>query len=121
SDAIVWPQADIPAAGHYCFVGLIGNAADPAPSPAEFLNWDNFTRFILENNDPDAAAPTGPKGYKALKFLAPGAPDRARYMALEVLAKLPEGAKAALEAPLNLYELLRERYQLGSLSNDGRR
>jgi hypothetical protein len=133
SDAIVWPQADIPAAGHYCFVGLIGNAADPAPSPADFLNWDNFTRFIrennnvtwrnfnVENNDPDVADPTVPKGYKALKFLAPGAPDRARYMALEVLAKLPEGAKAALEVPLNLYELLRERDQLGSISTDDRR
>ena len=36
SSGIVWHQAQIPAAGHYCFVGLIGNAADPAPGPADF-------------------------------------------------------------------------------------
>jgi hypothetical protein len=133
SDAIVWHQAEIPAKGHYCFVGLIGNAADPAPGPADFLNWDNFTRFIrennnvtwrnfnVENNDPDVADPTVPKGYKALKFLAPGAPDRARYMGLEVVMKLPEGARAALEVPFNLYELLQERYQIGGISIDDQR
>lgn len=130
SNAIVWQHADIPGPGHYCFVGLIGNAADPAPNRADFLNWDNFRRFIrennnvtwrnfnVENNDPDVNDPTVPKGFKALKFLAPGAPDKARYMALEVMAKLPDGAKAMLEVPLGLYELLHERHQLGKVSID---
>jgi hypothetical protein len=133
SDAIVWHEADIPGPGHYCFVGLIGNAADPAPGPADFLNWDNFRRFIRENNnvtwrnfnvednDPDVKDPTVPKGFKALKFLAPGAPDKARYMALEVMGKLPEGAKALLEVPLNLYELLHECHQVGNVSIDRKR
>jgi serine protease len=133
SDAIVWPQAAIPGAGHYCFVGLIGNAADPAPGPADFLNWDNYRRFIRENNnvtwrnfnvadnDPDAEDPTVPKDFKAVRFLAPGAPDKARYMALELIAKLPTGAKLVLETPLNLYELLHERHQLGKVTIDRKR
>ena len=74
SDAIVWDQAEIPGPGHYCLVGLIGNGVDPAPSPAEFLNFDNFRRFIRENNnvtwrnfnvedsEPDVEASTFPRG-----------------------------------------------------------
>lgn len=133
SNAIVWPQANIPGEGHYCFVGLIGNSRDPVPGRADFLNWDNFRRFIRENNnvtwrnfnvedgDPDVADPTVPRGFKALKFLAPGAPDKARYMALEFIGKLPEGAKAILEVPLYFYELLHERHQLGKVSIDRKR
>lgn len=133
SNAIIWHEADIPAAGHYCFVGLVGNAADPAPGPADFLSWDNFVRFIrennnvtwrnfnVENNEADMEDPTVPRGFKALEFLAPGAPDKARPMALEVIGKLPQGAKALLEVPLGLYELLHERYQLGKATIDRRR
>jgi serine protease len=133
SNGIVWQQANIPAAGHYCFVGLIGNVADPVPGPADFLNWNNFYRFIRENNnvtwrnfnvvdaDPDVADPTIPKGFKALKFLSPGAPDQARPMALEVIAKLPEDAAAALEVPLAFYELLQEHDQVGAMSIDKER
>lgn len=133
SDAIVWHQADIPAEGHYCFVGLIGNAADPAPGPADFLDWDNFQRFIRENNnvtwrnfnvednDPDVDDPTVPKGFKALEFLAPGAPDKGRRMALEVVGKLPEGAKAMLEVPMPFFELLHEVHQLGKVTRDRKR
>lgn len=133
SDAIVWSQADIPGPGHYCFVGLIGNADDPAPGPADFLNWDNFRRFIRENNnvtwrnfnvednDPDVGDPSVPRGFKALAFLAPGAPDKARFMGLEVMGKLPRGAKTLLEMPLGLYERLHERHQLGQVTFDRKR
>lgn len=133
SNAIVWQQADIPAEGHYCFVGLVGNAADPAPGPADFLNWDNFQRFVRENNnvtwrnfnvednDPDVDDPATPKGFKALPFLAPGAPDKARHMVLEVIGKLPEGAKAMLEVPLPFFELLHEVHQLGKIAIDRKR
>jgi len=133
SDAIVWDQANIPAEGHYCFIGLIGNAADPAPAPADFLNWDNFRRFIrennnvtwrnfnVENNDPDVDDPTVPEGFRALKFLAPGAPDKGRFMALEFICRLPEGSQIRLEAPLSFYERLLERHQIGILSKDPKR
>lgn len=65
--------------------------------------------------------PTVPKGFKALKFLALGAPDKARYMALEFMGKLPQGAKAMLEVPLGFYELLHECHQLGKVSIDRKR
>ncbi len=133
SNAIVWPEAEIPGPGHYCFVGLVGNALDPAPGPADFLDFDNFRRFIRENNnvtwrnfnvddsDPDVEDPTVPKGFKALKFLAPGAPDKARHMALEVIGRLPKGARALLEVPLDFYELFNEGHQLGKDAIDRER
>lgn len=133
SNAIVWPQLQIPAEGHYCFVCLIGNPSDPAPGPADFLNWDNFRRFIrennnvtwrnfnVENNDPDVEDPTVPTDYKALKFLATGAPDKARYMDLETNIKLPEKAKAILEVPLVFFETLHEYHQFGEVKTDKKR
>ena len=42
-------------------------------------------------------------------------------MALEVIGKLPEGAKAMLEVPLDFYELLHECHQLGKVSIDRKR
>jgi len=119
SNAITWPAAEIPATGHYCFVGLVGNAADPAPAPADFLDWDNFRNFIRSNNnvtwrnfnvvdnEPDPAG--DPSNYVAMAFLAPGAPDKARMMRLEVVARLPKGSRALLEIPLAMYDAMRNR------------
>lgn len=110
SNKITWPAAAIPAAGHYCFIGLVGNVEDPAPDPADFLNWDNFTRFIKENNnvtwrnfnvsdsDPDVD-PSVPKGFFAMSFLAPGAPDKKRMFDFEIISRLPEGSRIFLEMP----------------------
>lgn len=119
SNAIVWSSAAIPAPGHYCFVGLIGHPQDPAPSPADFLNWDNFQKFIRANNNvtwrnfnvvnnvPPSTAE--PPGYVPLQFLVAGAPDRGRRMQLEVVARLPKGAAVLLELPREFAELLQLR------------
>lgn len=119
SDAIVWPSAAIPAPGHFCFVGLINSVDDPAPSPTDFLNWNNFVSFIRENNNvtwrnfnvvSSSPSPGGdPADYVELPFIFPGAPDIARRMQLEVVARLPEGAKALLEVPLYLLDAMQER------------
>jgi len=119
SNPIIWPSVAIPSTGHYCFVGLIGNASDPAPDPATLLNWDNFRLFIRNNNNvtwrnfnvvnnvpPPASEPPN---FVALPFLAPGAPDKARRMRLEVIARLPKGAKILLEAPLYLIDTMQVR------------
>ncbi|MDQ1918932.1 S8 family serine peptidase [Massilia pseudoviolaceinigra] len=115
SPAIVWPAAAIPAPNHYCFVALIGSAGDPAPAPADFLVWDNFTTFIRANNNVtwrnfnvvpyEVELIDAP----ALEFLAPGAPDQGREMALEIVGRLPPGTALALEVPLVFLQMLRER------------
>jgi len=133
SNAIVWHRDDLPPPGHYCLVGLVGNGVDPAPGPAAFGDWDNFRRFIrdnnnvtwrnfnVEDNEPDVADPTVPAGFKALRFLAPGTPDKARFMALELDARLPEGARALLEVPVALYDLLHAHHQLDDGKHDRKR
>jgi len=110
SDKITWPQDAIPGEGHYCFVGLIGNTQDPAPDPADFLNWDNFVRFIRDNNnvtwknfnvrdnDPDEG-PSVPDGFFAMSFLVPGALDKNRIFDLEIISRLPKGSRVILEIP----------------------
>ena len=121
SDAIVWPAAAIPAEGHYCIVGLIGTPADPAPNPADFLDWTNFRRFIRENNNvtwrnfnvvdnaPDTAIDPLPKmKFKALDFLSPGAPRQAVPMRLAIDGKLPPGARAYLQVPAYYADMLAE-------------
>ncbi len=117
SDVLTWPQAQIPAGGHYCFVGLIGSPGDPAPAPADFLNWDNFLRFIRDTNNvtwrkfhvidiEPADDPSVPQEWLALPFLTPGPPDRARRMRIEIIGGLPGGSRAMLEVPLEMAQLL---------------
>ncbi len=108
SNKITWPAAQIPGSGHYCFVGLIGNAADPAPAPAAFADWATYQQFIRNNNnvtwrnfnvvDNDPSAGADPD-YAAADFLVVGAPDKARRFAFESVARLPEGARVLLQAP----------------------
>jgi len=114
SDAIVWPAASIPATGHYCFVGLIGNAADPAPNPAAFQDWANYQSFIRNNNNvtwrnfnvvSSEKCIIDDLDYVVLAFLAPGTPEKARRMRLEVTAQLPQGARVFLEGPPDFLDL----------------
>src|SRR5262245_14683673 len=49
------------------------------------------------------------RDHVALQFLAPGAPKDTLSMQLEVVARLPAGAHAWLEAPLWLIDAMRER------------
>ncbi len=48
---IIWDKNDIPAPGHYCFVGLIQSGDDPAPDKNTIHTIDDFYRFIRENNN----------------------------------------------------------------------
>jgi serine protease len=117
STAITWPAVDVPAPGHYCFIALVGNAQDPAPTRANFLNFDYYCAYIRDNNNvtwrnfdvvaaPAPGAPTnlavdGADPYE-FHFAAPGAADSDRYFQLAVGAHLPPGSHVWLEAPLSL-------------------
>jgi serine protease len=124
SDAITWPSGEIPGPGHYCFVGLIGNAQDPAPTPAEFLDWQTYRTFIRSNNNVtwrnfnvvnNAPPPNAdPPNFVPLSFLAPGAPDITRIMRVEIVSRLPRGSRILLELPaawLNVSNLRRVRVE----------
>lgn len=117
SAAIKWPMNTVPVAGHYCFVALVGNAQDPAPNRADFLNFDNYYAYIRNNNNVTwrnfdvvaAPAPSAPGSVSvdggdpyAFDFAAPGAADADRYFELAVGSRLPPGALVWLEAPLSL-------------------
>lgn len=120
SNAIPWPADQIPAAGHYCLIGLIGTALDPMPIPADFLDLNNFRTFIrnhnnaawrnfnvVENEPPSAA---DPPGFIELPFLMPGAPLEPHRFRLEIVARLPRGSQAMLEVPLSLLPYLKQAY-----------
>jgi hypothetical protein len=114
-DPITWDASEIPGAGHYCFVALIGSDGDPAPNPADFADWNNFRTYIRDNNNVTwrnfnvvSSVPPAGGRFVALPFIAPGAPDAARPMQLEVQARLPDGARAFLELPQYVVEKLDE-------------
>lgn len=104
ADEIVWAQAEVPAKGHYCFVAIASTADDPAPPLGNLVNLDNFVAFSRNNNamwrNFNVIPSTGPSADPVvMPFLAVGAFDRGLRMGLEVIARPPEGAKLALEAP----------------------
>lgn len=106
TDALVWPAADIPATGHYCFVGIVDHPADPAPLLPTPTDWDGFRAFIANNNnvawrnfnvvdnvgDPSADP-------VSLPFLIANAPDERRIFALTIEQRLSRGVQVALEVP----------------------
>jgi len=49
SAAIPWTT--VPAPGHYCFIGVVGNALDPAPDPATLFDWTTYQQYIRQNNN----------------------------------------------------------------------
>jgi serine protease len=117
SAAIRWPAGDVPVPGHYCFIALVGNAQDPAPTRAAFLNFDNYYAYIRNNNNVTwrnfdivaAPAPSAPENVSvnggdpyAFDFTAPGATDSDRYFELAVGSRLPPGSRVWLEAPVSL-------------------
>jgi hypothetical protein len=107
--ALAWPSADIPAAGHYCFVGILSHAADPAPPVPIATDWNGFRAFIANNNnvawrnfnvvdsigDP-AADPA------VLPFLIANAPGERRFFSLSIERRLARGVEVALEVPMVL-------------------
>ena len=48
---LTWIQANIPATGHYCFIGLASHPQDPAPPIPSPFDWNGFTNFIRNHNN----------------------------------------------------------------------
>jgi serine protease len=109
SPAIPWPASRMPAStGHHCFVGLIGNGADPAPSPDSIVTMSDFENFIRNNNNAtlrnfnvvtyDPANWTGFSEHW-LHFFITGPHDETRLMKLEFLAETHENTQIQLQVP----------------------
>jgi serine protease len=106
---LTWPSAQIPATGHYCFVGLLNHAEDPAPPIPGPTDWNGFMGMIRNQNNvtwrnfnvvdeiPDPNADPA-----VLPFVILGAPDRARDFELQILRNVPRDARVRLEVPLGL-------------------
>lgn len=96
-----WPADQIPGVGHYCFIGVLGNAQDPAPDLGGVTTTTDFFELIRENNsvvwknfdvDDQFAG-----GYSRIEFWVQGWPRRSHRSDLEVdLSALPVGARAEL-------------------------
>lgn len=48
---ITWKNGDIPAKGHYCFIGLINSGNDPAPNMSTIHTIGDFYNFIRASNN----------------------------------------------------------------------
>jgi serine protease len=105
TDPIVWRAKDIPAAGHYCFLGILNQESDLAPLLPPATDWDGFVAFIRNHNNVtwcnfnvvnEVADPS------ILSFMIAGAPDLGRDFDLEIIQRLPLKAEAVLEVPLAL-------------------
>lgn len=108
SDPLVWPAADLPAPGHYCFVALLGDDQDlPPPIPLignDLVNLDDFLSFVRDNNNvawrnfnviPDPRAFLGAVG--VLPFFVVGAPgDQNLRFDLDLIQRFPPGSRVWL-------------------------
>lgn len=115
-DEITWSAANIPAAGHYCFIGIVGSAEDPAPTIPADIAWEDFRRIIRDNNnvtwrnfnvvdiEPDPDIGITPPEFAAMDFMVPGAPDGQQQMQIDVGAQLPEDSRVMLEVPRAMYD-----------------
>jgi serine protease len=104
SPAIPWPASEMPAStGHHCFVGLIGNGADPVPEiPASWPDFESslrdYNNMALKNFNVVTYDPALSTDIE-LQFLITGSHDRARPMRLEFQAEAHEDTDFLLQVP----------------------
>lgn len=119
ADPIVWPAAGVPAAaGDFCFIAILNQESDLAPALPPAGDWDEFLRFIRNNNNVACRnfnvinELTGSLVLNeltdslALEFSVTGAPDTIRSFDLEIIQRLPPDANVAFEVPLALFTLV---------------
>jgi serine protease len=108
SDAITWLSAALPPQGHYCFVAVAGNAQDPKPTPATFVNFAQYMTYVENNNNvawrnfnviPGPPSAGSPPGFYKEIFFIPGAFDSSHVFHLEAIGRLPEKSRAFLDMP----------------------
>ena len=94
----------VPAPGHYCFIATVGNAAEPAPAPNAFADFDHFMNYVYAHNNLtwrnfNVVPFAFKKRIVHVPFAIPGAWDKARLFEFDVRVRLAEGSHVALEVP----------------------
>lgn len=124
SEGLEWPAAEVPGAGHHCFLALLDHPSDPAPalpdfgaiSAAGYDAWSAFKSFVRNVNnatwrnfdvlEPVVGAET------AEEFFARGAPDGARRMRLRFRLEGSAGS-VRVRIPADLWSIAEEARTLG--------
>jgi serine protease len=117
ANPIMW--SSVPAAGHYCFVGILSSDLEPSPPLNDLMNFNNFMDFVNKDNNvawinfhivPNVPSPQPPsehiKGFVPLDFLITGAPDVMHPMDIEIITNLPPNGKIVLQGSTYLARLL---------------
>jgi subtilase family protein len=106
SPAMVWPAAQIPGAGHYCFVAQVGDEWDPMPWADDLRDWDHYLRFIREVNNVTwrnfdvVPVEIGARAIEiVLSFLLVGPRVRVGPMGVEIETIPPSGCGLGIELP----------------------
>ena len=109
TDALIWPSAEIPASGHYCFTALLDHPQDPAPLVPPEMDLDEFLKLIKNNNNVVwrnfnviDSSPGVLAGLVPLPFAMTGAPNAALPFDFEVIQNLPRGSRLVLEVPIDI-------------------
>ena len=111
SGPVVWPQADVPALGHYCLIGVVNSVRDPVSIPGAFSSVTDYLDFVRNHNNicyrnmnVVDAVPGGPP--VAASFVLRGLPRRAAKFRLEVRHRLPQGVKlkVRIQTPIPRFE-----------------
>jgi serine protease len=117
SNKLVWAKTDIPATGHYCFVGILDSPQDSAPPipPVVGFDWANFQNFIRNNNNVtwrnfnvENNLPDVPSAFVNFPFMISNAPDKRRRFDIQIFQKLPKDGELWLEIPLKFMPLFRD-------------
>ena len=108
---ITWHAIDIPAPGHYCFLAILDDPADPAPVLPGPLDWNGFLAFVSSSNNvawrnfnvmelaQDGSWLTEP-------FWVRGAPDQSRAFSLEIRQSILKDHRLLWEVPVELLHAL---------------
>jgi serine protease len=122
SNAVTWPQAKLPAAGHYCFVAVANQPQDLAPplpnnlgtpAAAAAVSWDSFLSLVRNNNNITwrnfdvigvSASSLAPI---VLDFEVVGPPDHARAFTIQVQVPTIPVRRVILRVPAVLGSQLR--------------
>jgi hypothetical protein len=106
SPVVTWQAANIPAAGHYCFIAVAHHGDDQAP-PLDAVDWDGFVRLVANNNNVAwrnfnvVAASPSPQP-TSLRFVVRGAPEHAREFTLQLRLPGRLCERIELDVPIQL-------------------